>query len=121
MSGVDSSAATGLRELHDGLLARNVSLEIARATDSLETAMDRLGLVELIGTDHIHGTVISPVESAARPDPTDHGPTSSPDALGREDRRSSIGLYWNEREAAVRGLPFDVRGRLRTEFEPVVA
>lgn len=79
--GVDSSAATGLRELHDGLLARNVSLEIARATDSLEAAMDRLGLVELIGTDHIHGTVISAVESAAaRPDPTreDHGLSSSP-------------------------------------------
>lgn len=78
--GVDSTAATGLRELHDGLLARNVSLEIARATDSLETAMDRLGLVELIGTDHIHGTVISAVESVARPDPLreDHGPTSSP-------------------------------------------
>jgi hypothetical protein len=37
-----------LRELHDGLLARNVSLEIARATDTLEAAMDRLGLVELI-------------------------------------------------------------------------
>ena len=33
---VDSSAATGLRELHDGLLARNVSLQIARATDPLE-------------------------------------------------------------------------------------
>jgi hypothetical protein len=43
--GVDSSAATGLRELHDGLLARNVSLEIAPATDSLETAMDRLGSI----------------------------------------------------------------------------
>ena len=79
--GVDSTAATGLRELHEGLLARNVSLEIARATDSLEAAMDRLGLVELIGTDHIHGTVISAVESAAaRPDPTreDHGLSSSP-------------------------------------------
>ena len=48
--GLDSSAAAGLRELHDGLLARNVSLEIARATDPLEAAMDRLGLVELIGT-----------------------------------------------------------------------
>jgi len=32
----------------------------------------------LFGTDHIHGTVISAVVSAARPDPTreDHGPTS---------------------------------------------
>jgi SulP family sulfate permease len=65
---VDSSAPTGLRELHDGLLARNVGLEIARATDSLETPMDGLGLVELIGTDHIHGTVISAVESVSRPD-----------------------------------------------------
>ena len=66
--GLDSSAAAGLRELHDGLLARNVSLEIARATDPLEAAMDRLGLVELIGTDHFHGTVTSAVESVARHD-----------------------------------------------------
>jgi MFS superfamily sulfate permease-like transporter len=63
--GIDSSAAAGLRELHNGLLARNVTLEIARATDPLEAAMDRLGLVELIGTDHFHGTVTSAVESVA--------------------------------------------------------
>jgi SulP family sulfate permease len=63
--GLDSSAAAGLRELHNGLLARNVSLEIARATDPLEEAMDRLGLVELIGIDHFHGTVTSAVESVA--------------------------------------------------------
>ena len=66
--GLDSSAAAGLRELHDGLLARNVSLEIARATDPLEEAMDRLGLVELIGPDHFHGTVAFAVESVARHD-----------------------------------------------------
>ena len=57
-----------LRELHDGLLARNVSLEIARATDPLEATMDRLGLVELIGADHFHGTVTSAVEAVARHD-----------------------------------------------------
>ncbi len=67
--GLDSSAAAGLRELHNGLLARNVSLEIARATDPLEAAMDRLGLVELIGPDHFYGTVTSAVESVAGNDP----------------------------------------------------
>lgn len=87
--GVDSSAATGLRELFDGLLARNVSLQIARATDPLEAAMDRFGLVELIGMDHFHGTVISAVESAARPDTTreDHGPLRDPD----RGKRGTIG------------------------------
>ena len=67
--GMDSSAAAGLRELYDGLFVRNVSLQIARATDPLETAMDRLGLVELIGTDHFHATVTSAVESVARHEP----------------------------------------------------
>jgi high affinity sulfate transporter 1 len=67
--GLDTSAATGLRELHEGLMARNVSLDIARATDPLETAMDRLGLVELIGRSHFHSTVTSAVERLARPDP----------------------------------------------------
>ena len=69
--GLDSSAAAGLRELHDGLLERNVSLEIARATDPLEAAMDRLGLVELIGAEHFHGTVTSAVEAVSRLDARD--------------------------------------------------
>ena len=74
--GVDSSAAAGLRELHDGLLARNVSLHIARATGPLQEAMDRLGLVDLIGANHFHATVTLAVESVAGPDTTgkDHGP-----------------------------------------------
>ena len=63
--GLDTSAATGLRELHEGLIVRNVSLDIARATDPLELAMERLGLVELIGGDHFHGTVSAAVESVA--------------------------------------------------------
>ena len=67
--GLDSSAAAGLRELHDGLLIRNVSLQIARATDPLEEAMDRLGLVEVIGATHFYGTVTSAVESVAGVDP----------------------------------------------------
>jgi MFS superfamily sulfate permease-like transporter len=67
--GLDSSAAAGLRELHDGLLTRNVSLQIARATDPLEAAMARLGLVELIGADNFHGTVTFAVESVVHHDP----------------------------------------------------
>jgi len=65
MPGVDASAAAGLRELHSGLLARNVSLEIARPTDPLEAAMARFGLVDLIGAAHFHSTVTSAVESVA--------------------------------------------------------
>jgi len=63
--GVDASAAAGLRELYSGLLARNVSLEVARATDPLEAGMARFGLVDLIGPAHFHGTVTSAVESVA--------------------------------------------------------
>jgi high affinity sulfate transporter 1 len=64
--GMDASAATGLRELQDGLSARNVSLEIAKATDPLHATMDRLGLVELIGAEHFHTTVTAAVEAVAR-------------------------------------------------------
>ena len=63
--GIDSSAAAAVRELHDGLLARNVSLQIARATDPLEDAMARLGLVDLIGRENLHGTVTAAVEAVA--------------------------------------------------------
>jgi sulfate permease, SulP family len=66
--GLDTSAATGMRELYEGLMARNVSLDIARATDPLEMAMERLGLVELIGRSHFHSTVTSAVERLAGPD-----------------------------------------------------
>jgi high affinity sulfate transporter 1 len=66
--GLDSSAAAGLRDVHHGLMARNVSLRVARATDPLEAAMDRFGLVELIGADRFHGTVTNAVESVARSD-----------------------------------------------------
>ena len=63
--GVDSSAATGLRELHDGLLGRNVDMRLARATDPLESALGRFGLIELVGQDHLHSTVTAAVEAAA--------------------------------------------------------
>lgn len=63
--GVDSSAATGLRELHDGLLARNVDMRLARATDPLEAALGRFGLIEMLGQDHLHSTVTAAVEAAA--------------------------------------------------------
>jgi high affinity sulfate transporter 1 len=67
--GMDSSAAAGLRELHDGLLARSVSLQIARATDPLEASMRRLGMVELIGADNFYATVTAAVESVAHHNP----------------------------------------------------
>jgi len=74
---MDTSAAAGLRELHEGLLARNVSLQIARASEPLKAAMDRLGLVELIGTDNFHGTVTAAVESVAGQQPQDEPPPDS--------------------------------------------
>ena len=73
MAGVpalDTSAGAGLRELHEGLHARNVSLQIARATDPLEETLDRLGLIELLGPDHLHSTVTAAVEAAAGSTPS---------------------------------------------------
>ncbi|MFZ0325172.1 MAG: SulP family inorganic anion transporter [Actinomycetes bacterium] len=64
--GVDASAASALRELHEGLARRNVTLEIARATDGLEAVLRRFGLVDLIGPQHFHATVTAAVESVGR-------------------------------------------------------
>lgn len=69
VSGIDSSAGHAIRELYEGLTAQNVSLEFARATHSLDTNLDRLGLVDLIGASHIHSTVTAAVESCVGPLP----------------------------------------------------
>jgi len=63
--GMDASAAAGMRELHAGLAARGVSLEVARAAHPLKEAMDRLGLVDLLGPQRFHATLATGVESVA--------------------------------------------------------
>jgi high affinity sulfate transporter 1 len=66
---IDASGAGALREVVEGLTARNVELDTARATDALVGTMERLGLVDLIGAEHMHPTVRSAVDCAVASPP----------------------------------------------------
>jgi MFS superfamily sulfate permease-like transporter len=61
ISGIDASAVGALREVETGLHDRNISFEVARATDELREELDATGLTSAIGAEHFHGTVTSAV------------------------------------------------------------
>ena len=63
LSGVDASSVDALTEVHAGLLARNITFEIAHATSELRARFDATGLSEVFGVDHYFPTVRSAVES----------------------------------------------------------
>ncbi|NTW42570.1 MAG: hypothetical protein HGA44_22310, partial [Cellulomonadaceae bacterium] len=51
-------------EVHAGCLARNITLEVARATADLREHFASTGLTDVIGTDHFHPTVVAAVAAA---------------------------------------------------------
>jgi high affinity sulfate transporter 1 len=63
VSGIDASAVGAIAEVHAGCLARNITLEVARATLDLRERFDETGLTELIGPEHFHPTVTSAVDN----------------------------------------------------------
>ncbi len=65
ISGIDATAAVALREVLSGLQARNIELEVARASSELMAQFADVGLVEDIGADHFHGTVTAAVEACS--------------------------------------------------------
>jgi len=67
ISGIDASAVGAVREVQTGLRNRNISFEIARATDELRDEFRETGLTELIGAEHLHATVTAAVEACVRP------------------------------------------------------
>ena len=67
IGGIDASAVGAIREVHAGLKSRNITFEIARATDELRTDFDETGLTELIGPQHFYATVTTAVEACAGP------------------------------------------------------
>jgi MFS superfamily sulfate permease-like transporter len=81
ISGIDASAVGALREVQVGLQGRNISFEIARATDELREEFDATGLTDDIGTAHFHGTVAAAVEACAW-----HGPASPERRAGDSPR-----------------------------------
>jgi MFS superfamily sulfate permease-like transporter len=63
LSGMDASAVDAVAEVHAGCIARNITLEIARATGDLRERFDATGLTELLGAEHFHPTVMAAVET----------------------------------------------------------
>ena len=60
---IDASAVEAIHEVHDGLGARNITLEVARATAELRDQFDSTGLTALIGAEHFHATVMTAVNT----------------------------------------------------------
>jgi len=68
IGGIDASAVYALREVHAGLSSRNITFEVARATDELREQFEETGLTALIGPEHFYATVTAAVEACAPPD-----------------------------------------------------
>ncbi len=54
---IDITAADGLRQLHKDLAARGVRLGLARVKNDLRVALDKAGLLDLIGTEMLFPTL----------------------------------------------------------------
>jgi MFS superfamily sulfate permease-like transporter len=63
ISGIDASAVDAVAEVHAGCLARNITLEVARATADLRRRFDDTGLTDLIDADNFYPTVTAAVET----------------------------------------------------------
>jgi MFS superfamily sulfate permease-like transporter len=69
ISGVDAAAVGAIREVHQGLTHRSISMDVARATTELRAQWDSTGLTSLIGSDHFHPTIAAAVEAVNGRDP----------------------------------------------------
>ena len=67
ISGIDASAVGAIREVRTGLHSRNITFEVARATDELREQFDETGLTNVIGAEHFHGTDAAAVEACYPP------------------------------------------------------
>jgi len=65
ISGIDASAVEAVRKIHEGLRTRNITFEVARATEEMREQFDETGLIELIGAEHFHATVTAAVQACA--------------------------------------------------------
>jgi len=66
ISHLDTTAVAMLEDLVDRLDEAGVTFELARTTAGLNDALERTGLRELIGSDHLHPSVHTGVESFLR-------------------------------------------------------
>lgn len=65
ISGIDASAVWAIHEVKTGLDSRNITFEVARATDDLREQFDETGLTAVVGPNHFHGTIAAAVEACA--------------------------------------------------------
>ena len=69
ISGIDASAVGAISEVRTGLHSRNITFEVAHATDELREQFAQTGLTSLIGAEHFHGTIAAAVQACAPPPP----------------------------------------------------
>ena len=67
ISDIDASAEAALREVISGLHDRNIELHLARATVELQQRLGEVGLTDVIGADHLHGSVTVAVDACRLP------------------------------------------------------
>lgn len=67
ISDIDASAEVALREVISGLHDRNIELHLARATVELQQRLGEVGLTDVIGADHLHGSVTVAVDACRLP------------------------------------------------------
>lgn len=72
ISEIDASAVGAVREVQAGLRSRNITFDVARATEELHEQFDQTGLSELIGVEHFYPTVKAAVEAAAAAEQPPH-------------------------------------------------
>lgn len=84
ISGLDASAVGAIREVHSGLIAKSISLDVARATDDLRTQFQATGLTALLGADHFHPTMAAAVEAVNARDPQASSSGTAPEAAADE-------------------------------------
>lgn len=63
LSRIDAGVVDAVAEVHAGCRARNITLEIARATSELRERFDATGLTELLGPEHFHPTVTAAIDT----------------------------------------------------------
>jgi anti-anti-sigma factor len=60
---VDSQGAAKLGEIHEQTAAGGIALRLAHVKPQVLAVLERDGLVELIGADHIHGNCHRAIEA----------------------------------------------------------
>ena len=70
---IDSQGAAQLAEIHQLIRAQGATLRLARVKPPVLAVLQRDGLVDLIGPDHVHGNIHRAVEAQLAGDAYERG------------------------------------------------